>query len=128
MASAATTATEEFRSFLKEVGQRITKTRTELGLSQYQLADLAHLTQQQVSYAERGDRGLRCDNLLSIAKALNVSTDYLLTGQVSDKELNNMLSEIQYGIDELDAEQCAVISELVKLFIKGNKNNPSTSP
>jgi len=125
MASAATTATEEFRNFLKEIGQRITKTRTELGLSQYNLADLAHLPQQQVSYAERGDRGLRCDNLLSVAKALNVSTDYLLTGEVTDKELNSILSEIQYGIDELNSEQRALISELIKLLIKGNKMNPS---
>ena len=121
MSSAATDATEDFRIFLEGIGKRITKTRTELGLSQYQLADLAHLTQQQVSYAERGDRGLRCDNLLSIAKALNVSTDYLLTGQVSEKDLSNMLADIQCDMDDLDPEQCAIICQLVKLFAKENK-------
>lgn len=127
MSSAATDATEDFRIFLEGIGKRITKTRTELGLSQYKLADLAHLTQQQVSYAERGYRGLRCDNLLSMANALNVSTDYLLTGQITERDFSKMLSDIQCDMDDLNPEQRAIICELIKLFVKENKMHSESS-
>lgn len=115
--------TPEQKKFQIEVGQRIAQIRLERGLTQYRLAELSELTQQQVSYAERGEKGLRSQNLLKIAKALNVSADYLLTGEFIDKDINMSLSEIQEDLDQLSTEQRAIICDVVKLYIKAMKTN-----
>lgn len=73
--------------FLKEVGKRIIERRKKLGLTQEALAEKGEVTTQFVSYAEAGKRAMRQENLLKISSALGVSTDYLLTGDIVDKDL-----------------------------------------
>lgn len=72
---------------LKEIGQRIMDRRKKLGLTQEALAEKGDVTAQFVSYAEAGKRAMRSENLLKIATALEVSADYLLTGDIIDKDL-----------------------------------------
>lgn len=72
---------------LKEIGQRIMERRRTLGLTQEALAEKADVTAQFVSYAEAGKRAMRPENLLKIAAALEVSADYLLTGNIIDKDI-----------------------------------------
>lgn len=72
---------------LKEIGQRIMERRKKLGLTQEALAEKADVTAQFVSYAEAGKRAMRPENLLKMAAALDVSADYLLTGEIIDKDL-----------------------------------------
>ena len=71
---------------LEETGKRIMARRKKLGLTQEQLAEKSEVTTQFVSYAESGKRGMRPENLMKIAAALGVSTDYLLTGDIIDKD------------------------------------------
>lgn len=73
--------------FLREIGQRITERRKQLGLTQEALAEKGDMTPQFVSYAESGKRAMRPENLLKISSALGVSADYLLTGEIVDKDL-----------------------------------------
>ena len=72
---------------LKEMGQRIYERRKKLGLTQEALAEKGDTTTQFISYAEMGKRAMRPENLLKVASALGVSTDYLLTGDIVDKDL-----------------------------------------
>ncbi len=72
---------------LLEVGQRIIERRKSLGLTQEALAEKADVTTQFVSYAESGKRAMRPENLLKLSVALGVSADYLLTGEIIDKDL-----------------------------------------
>ena len=72
---------------LKEIGQRIVDRRKKLGLTQEALAEKGDMTTQFVSYAEAGKRAMRPENLKKISEALGVSADYLLTGNVIDKDL-----------------------------------------
>ena len=72
---------------LQEIGQRIIDRRKQLGLTQEALAEKGEMTTQFVSYAESGKRAMRPENLLKISSALGVSADYLLTGDVIDKDL-----------------------------------------
>lgn len=72
---------------LLEIGQRIIDRRKKLGLTQEALAELGNVTTQFVSYAESGKRAMRPENLLKISSALGVSADYLLTGDIVDKDL-----------------------------------------
>lgn len=72
---------------LKEIGRRIMERRKKLGLTQEALAEKGDVTAQFVSYAEAGKRAMRPENLMKIAAALEISADYLLTGDVIDKDL-----------------------------------------
>lgn len=58
-----------------------------MGLTQEALAEKGDMTTQFVSYAESGKRAMRPENLLKISSALGVSADYLLTGDIIDKDI-----------------------------------------
>ena len=72
---------------LLEIGSRITERRKKLGMTQEMLAEKGDLTPQFVSYAESGKRAMRPENVIKLANALEVSADYLLTGDIVDKDL-----------------------------------------
>lgn len=59
-------------------GERIILTRENLGLSQKRLAEITDINKSVLSRIEAGSRPLRDDEIIKIAKALNVSTDFLL--------------------------------------------------
>ena len=103
---------------LKEIGQRIVERRKKLGLTQEALAEKGDMTTQFVSYAEAGKRAMRPENLKKISEALGVSADYLLTGDVIDKDLL-ILSE---KMRDLTPSQLRIveniIDECVSLFGK----------
>ena len=44
------------------------------------------MTTHFVSYAESGKRAMRPENLLKMSSALGVSADYILTGDIADKD------------------------------------------
>ena len=103
---------------LQEMGKRIMDRRKKFGLTQEALAEKSELTTQFVSYAESGKRGMRPENLMKIAAALGVSTDYLLTGDIIDKD-KLLISE---KLDKLTPQQVRivenVIDECIALFCK----------
>ncbi len=102
--------------FLTKMGNRITEKRKKMGLTQESLAESSGLTTQFVSYAESGKRAMRPENLMKLASALNVSTDYLLTGDIIDKDLL-ILSE---KLSKLTPSQVriveTIIDEMIVLF------------
>ena len=71
---------------LQQIGKRIIERRKKLGLTQEALAEKGDMTTQFVSYTESGQRAMRTENLLIISSALGVSTDYILTGEIVDKD------------------------------------------
>ena len=95
--------------YLKEMGQRIMERRKKLGLTQEALAELSELTTQFVSYAESGKRGMRPENLMKVAAALGVSTDYLLTGDIIDKD-KLLLSD---KLDKLTPQQVRIVENVI---------------
>lgn len=94
---------------LKEIGQRIIERRKRLGLTQEALAEKADVTAQFVSYAEAGKRAMRPENLLKIAEALEVSADYLLTGDIIDKDLLLLASKMR----KLTPTQIRIIENII---------------
>ena len=100
---------------LKEIGQRIMDRRKKPGLTQEALAEKADVTAQFVSYAEAGKRAMRPENLMKLAAALEVSTDYLLTGDIIDKDLlilsekMRRLSPAQIRIIESIIDECGAL-------------------
>ena len=94
---------------LQEIGVRITELRKRLGWTQEELAENADLTPQFVSYAESGKRAMRPENLLKLSKALNVSADYLLTGDIVDKNLLILSDKLR----NLEPAQIRIIENVV---------------
>ncbi len=74
------------RAFLKDMGRRISAQRKRLGYTQEQTAELADISPQLLSNAENGSRAISSDKLYRISRALNVSADYLLSGESTDKD------------------------------------------
>lgn len=74
------------------------------------------MTTQFVSYAEAGKRAMRPENLLKISSALEVSADYLLTGEIIDKDLLILSDKLR----SLSPSQLRIIESIIdecnKLF------------
>ena len=106
---------EKNKLYLKEMGQRIYERRKTLGLTQEALAERGDTTIQFVSYAEKGERAMRPENLLKMATALGVSADYLLTGEIIDKDLLlisdklRMLTPSQFRTIENIVDECILL-------------------
>ena len=60
------------------IGDRVRERRNELHITQEELAECADITQVMVSQYERGTHCPTAANLIKLADALNVSTDWLL--------------------------------------------------
>ena len=97
-----------------EMGKRIFQRRKALGLSQEELAELADVSPQLLSTAERGAKAIRPENLLKISTALGVSADYLLTGEIINKDL----SIIADKLNQMSAEQIRTIEKIIDECIK----------
>lgn len=100
---------DENEKWLLVVGQRITERRKKLGWTQEELAEKGDLTPQFVSYAESGKRAMRPENLLKISSTFGVSADYLLTGEIIDKDLLLLSNKLQ----KLSASQLRIIENIV---------------
>ena len=100
---------DETEKWLLVIGQRITERRKKFGWTQEELAERGNLTPQFISYAESGKRAMRPENLLKISSALGVSADYLLTGEVIDKDLLLLSDKLQ----KLSASQLRIIENIV---------------
>ena len=62
----------------KMLGEQIRYIRNQLHLSQEHLAELCDISPSFMGHIERGTRKMSMETFVSIADALNVSTDYLL--------------------------------------------------
>lgn len=81
------------------------------------------MTPQAISYAESGKRAMRPDSLLKISAALCVSADYLLTGDIVDKDLLILSDKMR----QLTTSQIrcieTIIDECIHLFRKMGSNS-----
>lgn len=68
------------------VGQRVRQRRRELGMSQDALAQRAGISKSFLSDLETGKRSLGAETLLDLARAMDLSLDYLMTGRESGRD------------------------------------------
>ena len=101
---------------LHEIGKRIMDRRKKLGLTQEALAEKGEVTTQFVSYSESGKRAMRPENLLKISSALEVSADYLLTGEIIDKDLLILSDKLRKLTPSQVRTVEAIIDECNNLF------------
>lgn len=81
-------------NFYNDMGKRIITRRKQLGLSQEELAEIADVSPQMISTAERGSKSILSENLLNLSDALGVTADYLLTGRIIEANANLITQKI----------------------------------
>jgi transcriptional regulator with XRE-family HTH domain len=82
------------------LGKRLAKLREKRGLDQAQLGESLNLSKSTISAYERDTRSPNPEIIVSIAEYFNVSTDYLLRGdirpqnEIIDEEVHEFLEKI----------------------------------
>ena len=76
------------------VGQRIAALRRSRGWSQAQLADLLQISPSTLGMYEQGRREPSLQTVVDLSRTLEVSTDFLLTGQAVTQEESALLTQL----------------------------------
>lgn len=96
-----------------EMGARIAERRKQLGWTQEQAAEASGLSWQFFACVERGIKNIRAESLLNLSRAMNVSADYILTGNPS---------KVNYGylfkyLEPLSEMQLKCLEEILKNYL-----------
>ena len=97
-------------NLLKQIGNRILNRRKQLRLTQ---EEKAGITPQTVSSAELGKKALRPENIIRVCSALDISTDYLLLGEINGGDYSVLLSKIS----DLPPAQYRHLEDIINSFI-----------
>ena len=96
-----------------EIGQRIRKCRRDRNLTQEELAEKVDISTTHMSHIETGATKLSLAVLVSIACALNVSTDTLLFEEkVINK--NTTLLEIDGILSDCSPTQAKILADILR--------------
>lgn len=84
----------ENKQFLIAMGERLAIRRKELKITQEQLAEATDLSLQSISCIELGKKAIRPENLYKICRVLDISADYVLTGERTQKQLEGTVRKL----------------------------------
>ena len=104
------------------IGQRIRKTRKAHGLSQEQLAELVGISTTHMSHIETGNTKLSLPVLVSLAEALEVSTDDLLFCG-SPTERGSVLAELTQLLESCTTQQLKITVDVLRATIVSLKKH-----
>ncbi len=93
----------------KEVGKRIAKRRKELGLKQYEVTELAGLSDKYLSNIERATSILSIDVLIKLCTVLKVTPDYFLLGVTNDYSPENYETHLTQNFSKLSNKKKKLI-------------------
>ena len=105
----------------QQLNDRILEARKKKGISQQDLGKVAKVHFSNIGKYERGEATPAADILNRIAKALEVSTDYLLNGTSHDKSADAINDEellLQFRkVEQLPIEKKKLVKEFLDAFI-----------
>ncbi|MDE6709743.1 MAG: helix-turn-helix domain-containing protein [Oscillospiraceae bacterium] len=93
----------------RKIGERISKQRRKLGLTQQNIYDEIDISQNHYSRIENGHVGISIDKLIQLSDILNISIDYILTG----KTQGNKKSDFEKKYNELSDKQKQFINQQI---------------
>ena len=91
------------------MGNRISKRRKELKMTQEQVAEQIDLSIQSISCIELGKKAIRPENLLNLCRALEVTADYILTGKKSLFQMDEVFKKLS----ALDDDDFKMVESLI---------------
>lgn len=104
-----------------EIGMRIRIVRKERGYTREQLAEYADMSSNFLGAVETGKKSMKVQNLAKIAKALDVTADYLIYGTAPYKEnvkINTMLSSMSEDKRKQVEKMITVFMETFRIYEK----------
>lgn len=99
---------------LKEIGQRIFSRRKELRFTQEYVAEQMDVSIQMISNLEAGKKAIRPENLVKVCNVLDISADYILTGNRSEQELCELTAKIAHLSDSDYQAIVTLVDSLLK--------------
>ena len=97
------------------LGERIKNERQRIRLTQEQFGELVDISSAYIGQIERDERTPSVKSLKKIAKELNVSLDYLITGKEDAERLNK---NIQCELEGTSDEQKKLLVEIIRIIKK----------
>lgn len=104
----------------KKIGSRIQKCRTEKKLTQAKLAEAIDTNQKHLSRIEGGYHRCSLDTIVALARALDVSVDYLVA-DFHDSTNTSTLQVILDDIRGMNPKQLEMLQENIKTIKKFNQ-------
>jgi transcriptional regulator with XRE-family HTH domain len=105
----------------KGLSTRLSEARKARKISQQELANLAQVHYTNIGRYERGEANPSTDILNRIAKALELSPDFLMNGTLEDKSAEAIGDEellLQFRkVEKLPADKKKIVKELLDAFI-----------
>ena len=92
-------------------GERIHNRRNTLGFTQEYVSVEAGISLRFYQMVERGEKSVSLDTLIRVSRAVTISVDYLLFGDLS-YSLNNPLAETLNGLSPQQREDAFKILQL----------------
>lgn len=94
-------------TLLVEMGNRLAQQRKQMNLTQENLADLSGVSVKTIISAEKGQKALRPENIVSICQSLNMDISFFMTGNLSQSD--SLLS--------LTHEQRTALNKILDAFL-----------
>ena len=101
------------------IGRRIKKQRLKMNFTQEVLSEKVNIGVQHMSNIENGKAKLSLLCLVSIANALETTTDHLLMDNVAAAGKPNLLGEVQILLDDCTPDEIFLMIEVSTALKKG---------
>ena len=107
---------------LLEVGQRISRIRIAMGLTQQEIYEKIDISANHYSRIENGHSGMSYNVLIQLCEVLHTSVDYILTGKtdISQNSHNDAVFEFMKKYAELSNKQKKFILRQMDLLKEMN--------
>lgn len=106
----------------KHIGRRIREERTKLRLTQEELSEAAEVNNSYIGQIERGEKNPSLETVVSVAKALGVTVDYLLQEEVSVRP-NALLDELMAVVKDKEPDEIRLILHISRMISDYNVKN-----
>ena len=104
----------------RDMGYRIAKRRTELGMSQEMLAESIGVNRNTVMRIENGEHIPRTDRIAAVCEVLHVMPNELFgMNTLSKAPEDHRLSQLQEALDHLPREKQDTFFQMAKVLVRG---------
>ena len=97
-----------------EIGKRVRVIRELHKKTREQLAEVAEISPQFLFEIETGRKSMKAQTIINLAKALEVTTDYILTGN-NDAPTSKILK----NLEDLPPDTLNIAEKFLEIFSKG---------
>lgn len=99
---------------LVEIGQRLRKRRTELGLTREKMAELADIGTGYYGQLEVGASQMSIDTLVKLSRSMHLSMDYIIFGT---EDAPSDASAVLDLLQRCNTRELKLAEEVLKLFL-----------